>query len=291
MSRPPRRLVSTRPGTRSSLQLVGAALLVGALGALAGCAGGAAAPLAPDDGTDRSIRGTVTVFAAASLTDTFEELEARLEAQHPELDIVIVLAGSATLVQQLIAGAPADVFASADRETMELALNAGSVETPVSFARNPLALAVPAGNPGAVKGLDDLARDDLLIALCASEVPCGRAADALLAARGVSPSVDTRESDVRAVLTKIRLGEVDAGIVYATDVRVAGDAVEAIEWGADDLQRFAPTYQIAIVNGTPRRGAAEAWISLVLSDEGRTVLDDAGFVTDGLSPDTRGEQP
>ena len=235
--------------------------------------------------------GTLTVFAAASLTETFGELASRFEAQHPELDVVIVLSGSATLVQQLIAGAPADVFASADEQTMQRAVEAGAVGRPAAFARNPLALAVPAGNPGGVGGLGDLARADLLVALCASEVPCGRAADAMLAARGVSASVDSRESDVRAVLTKVQLGEVDAGIVYRTDVRVAQDAVEMIDIGTVDAQRFAPTYQIALVEGTGRGAAAEAWLDLVLGEAGRAVLDAAGFDTAHLPAAERTGSP
>jgi molybdate transport system substrate-binding protein len=266
-----------------------ATLLVGGLGVLAGCVG-QDGPSEPSGAGGDGLSGTLTVFAAASLTETFGELASRFEAQHPQLDVVIVLAGSATLVQQLIAGAPADVFASADEATMRRAVEAGAVEAPAAFARNPLALAVPVGNHADVRGLDDLARPDLVVALCASEVPCGRAADALLAARGVSPSVDTRESDVRAVLTKVQLGEVDAGIVYSTDVRVAQDAVEMIEFGVDDAQQFAPTYQIAVVEDTAHRAAAEAWVALVLGSEGRAVLDDAGFDTAGLPPAARGER-
>ncbi|MER3390639.1 MAG: molybdate ABC transporter substrate-binding protein [Microcella sp.] len=268
----------------------GFGLLVGASIVLSACVGAGSSveqPVTPRS----SLSGTLTIFAAASLTETFGELEARLEARHPQLDVVVVLAGSATLVQQLIAGAPADVLASADETTMQLAVDAGAVEAPNAFARNPLALAVPAGNPGRVDGLDDLERADLVVALCASEVPCGRAADALLADLGVAASVDTRESDVRAVLTKVQLGEVDVGIVYGTDVRVAGEDVETIDVDAVSAQRFAPTYHIAIAEGTARRAAAEAWLALVLGDEGRSVLDSAGFDTATISRAVTGDQP
>ena len=256
--------------------------LVATLACLSACAPPGVAPAESPEGTPTNapaeaveLSGTVTVFAAASLTETFDDLASRFEAQHPAVEVVLVLGGSSNLVQQVIAGAPADVLATADEDTMQRAVDAEVVETPSAFARNPLALAVPAGNPGAVAGIADLAREDLIVALCASEVPCGRAADALLSAGGVTPSVDTRESDVRAVLTKIQLGEVDVGIVYSTDVRVAGDAVESLE--LERAERFAPTYAISVVRGSEHRAAAEAWVRFVQGTDGRALLAAAGF--------------
>lgn len=226
------------------------------------------------------LTGTLAVFAAASLTEVFTEFESKLEAQHPSLDVVLVFGGSSALAQQLLAGAPADVFAAADETTMQTAVDGAVVQTPVAFARNLLALAVPPNNPGGVTGLDDLARPELLIALCASEVPCGRAADRLLLKQGITPSVDTREQDVRSVLTKIELGEVDAGLIYATDARVATDRVTTDRVtlvpiaGADAV---ATTASISVVVGTSQPAAAAAFVALVTSAEGARVLSAAGF--------------
>jgi len=228
----------------------------------------------PGSATDE-LTGTLTVFAAASLTEVFTEFEAELEAQHPALEIVLVFGGSSALAQQLLAGAPADVFAAADDTTMQLAVDADVVQTPVAFARNLLALAVPLDNPGDVASLDDLARPDLLVALCASEVPCGRAADRLLLEQGVEPSVDTREQDVRSVLTKIELGEVDAGLVYATDARVASDRVTTVP--ITGAEAVATTASIAIVADTSQPTAATAFLALVTSAAGERVLRAAGF--------------
>lgn len=258
------------------------ALLCTAMVPLAGCApdGDLSAPgVSATSPGDDDLTGTLTVFAAASLTDVFTEFADRLEAQNPLLDVVLVVGGSSALAQQLIAGAPADVFAAADATTMQLALEGGVVAEPVPFARNLLALTVPADNPGGIDALDDLARPELIVALCASEVPCGRAADALLLAQGVTPSVDTREQDVRSVLTKLELGEVDAGLVYATDARAAGDRVTTVP--IDGAEEVATTASIAIATSTSRPGAAAAFVALVTSRDGARLLSDAGFVRVG----------
>lgn len=257
------------------------ALLCTAIVPLAGCAPDGDVPALGDSATagGGDLTGTLTVFAAASLTDVVTEFADQLEEQNPALEVVLVGGGSSALAQQLLAGAPADVFAAADATTMQLAVDGGAVGEPVPFARNLLALAVPAGNPGGVDELGDLARPELVVALCASEVPCGRAADALLRAQGVAPSVDTREQDVRSVLTKIALGEVDAGLVYATDVRVGGDRVTTVP--IDGAEEVATTASIAIVAGTSRSAAAAAFVALVTSRDGARLLSDAGFVMVG----------
>jgi molybdate transport system substrate-binding protein len=271
---------------RRRLAVVSLAACVGAALVLGGCTPvDARSPTADGDAT--VLTGSLTVFAAASLTDVFGELEAQFEQRHPDLDVVLVVGGSSALAQQLIAGAPADVYAAADEVTMQTAVDAGVVDAPTVFARGALALAVPRGNPGAVTSLDDLSRPDLLVALCASEVPCGRAADALLAARGITPSVDTREQDVRSVLTKITLGEVDAGLVYAPDVQVAGGAVQMIPIAdadadadadaAADADGFGAVYALAAVRGSANPSAVEAWGRLILGPAGRSALASAGF--------------
>lgn len=228
-----------------------ATVLAGAL-ALAGCS----APTDPN---------TVTVFATASLTESFTEIATAFERENPTLDVVLSFASSSALAAQIAEGAPADVFASANPQTME-----AISDDAVLFATNVLALAVPAGNPGDVTSLADLARPELSIALCAVEVPCGVAAQAALEAAGVVPSVDTLEPDVKAVLTKIELGEVDAGLVYVTDVRAAGAAVEGIA-----LPEAEPVaYPIAALTDSE---AAAAFVAFVLSDAGQRILRKAGF--------------
>lgn len=220
--------------------------------ALAGCAT-PPAPGAPSD--------TVTVFAAASLTESFDEIAAAFEAANPDVDIVLNYGGSSGLAAQIAEGAPADVFAAASTTQ----LPDGTV-----FATNVLALAVPAGNLGDVTGLADLARPELAIALCAAEVPCGAASATLLEQAGITAAVDTFEQDVKAVLTKIELGEVDAGLVYVTDVRAAGAAVEGIA-----LPEAEPVaYPIAALSDS---AAANAFVAFVLSDAGQAILREAGF--------------
>lgn len=248
--------------------------LVGAAGILllAGCA--APAP-APTDGD--ALSGSVTVLAAASLSDVFDDLAARFEAEHPGVQITLSFGGSSALAEQLVSGAPADLFAAADEATMDIVTEAGLAADPVVFATNVLALAVPAGNPGDVTGLEDLANAELTVALCDPTVPCGSAAERLLAQEGVVASVDTLEEDVRAALTKVALGEVDAALVYRTDVIAAGDEVEGIELpGAASIVN---EYPISLLVEAPQVEAAQAFLDFVLGEVGRQALTDAGFGT------------
>lgn len=206
---------------------------------------------------------TITVFAAASLTESFEEIAEAFEDANPGVDIVFSFGGSSGLATQIVEGAPADVFAAASPAAMEAS---GLADSSV-FATNVLTIAVPAGNPGGVAGLADFANPDLAVALCAVEVPCGAASATLLTAAGVAPAVDTYEQDVKAVLTKVELGEVDAGLVYLTDVLSAGDGVEGIEVDSAPVD-----YPIAALD---ERG--NDFVAFVLSARGRAILKAAGF--------------
>jgi molybdate transport system substrate-binding protein len=245
---------------------------------LAGCGGtsddGAAAAPAP---SAAELDGTLTVFAAASLTDVFTDLGERFEADHPGLDVQFNFAGSSALATQLTQGAPADVFASANEAQMAVVTDAGLADDPQVFAANVLQIAVPAGNPAGVTGLADLARQDLTIALCAPQVPCGAAAEDVLAAAGVPAAPDTLEEDVRAALTKVELGEVDAALVYTTDVTAAGDAVEGID--VPEAERAVNDYPVAVLADAPNPQAAAAFVELVRSEEGQQALAAAGFRT------------
>jgi molybdate transport system substrate-binding protein len=262
----------------SGRALLGAALVL----VLAGCGGSAGgAATAPADaattpGQGRAgLGGTLTVFAAASLTDVFTDLGERLEADNPGLDVRFTFAGSSALAIQVTQGAPADVFASADESQMAVVADAGLAGDPQVFAANALQIAVPVDNPAEVTGLRDLAREELAVALCAPQVPCGAAAGDVLAAAGVTAAPDTLEEDVRAALTKVELGEVDAALVYITDVAAAGDAVEGI--AVPEAEQVVNRYPIAVLADAPNPQAAVAFVELVRSEQGRRALADAGF--------------
>jgi molybdate transport system substrate-binding protein len=238
--------------------------------ALAGCGASAG------ESTDGEVTGTVTVFAAASLTDVFTGLGAQLEDDHPGLDVQFTFAGSSALATQLTQGAPADVFAAADTDQMDVVTDNGIVSrAPVLFATNTLQIAVPPGNPGGVTGLADLADPARTIALCAPEVPCGAASEAVFDAAGLTGAPDTLEEDVKAALTKVQLGEVDAALVYRTDVQAAGDGVEGIEFAqAADVVNG---YPICTMTDAPNPAGALAFVQLVTSDAGQEALTAGGF--------------
>jgi molybdate transport system substrate-binding protein len=263
--------------TRVSLALPVAALLL--LTACGDSADDAATP-APSSSaaTGDEVSGTLTVFAAASLTDVFTELGEVLEEQNPELDVQFNFAGSSALATQLTQGAPADVFASANQTQMTVVTDADLAEgEPAVFTANVLQIAVPAGNPADVAGLADFAREELTLAVCAPEVPCGAAAEDVFAAAGITARPDTLEEDVRAALTKVELGEVDAALVYTTDVTAAGDAVEGLDF--PEAEDAVNEYPIAALADAPNPEAATAFIELVVSEEGQQALADAGFRT------------
>lgn len=222
-----------------------------------------------------TLEGDITVFAAASLTDAFDEVGAAFEDANPDVSVQFNYGPSSGLREQIVAGAPADVFASANTSNMDQIVEAGAAEDPQDFAANLLEIVVPAGNEAGVTGLADFADADLLIGLCAEEVPCGDFGREALTNAEVTPSIDSNEPDVRALLTKIEAGELDAGIVYVTDVRVAGDAVEGIEIPADD--NVTATYPLSTLTETGNTEVADAFVELVLSDEGQEILASYGF--------------
>jgi molybdate transport system substrate-binding protein len=261
--------------TRPLLVLSAAALL-----ALTGCGGSAptSGPGAASSSGGGVLSGTLTVFAAASLTDVFGELGDQLTADNPDLDVQFNLAGSSALATQLTQGAPADVFASANEAQMTVVTDAGlPAADPTVFTENVLEIAVPKGNPGQVTGLADFGDADLTLAVCAADVPCGAAAAAVFADAGITPRPDTEEEDVKAALTKVQLGEVDAALVYATDVQAAGSDVEGIEF--PEAEREVNAYPICVLAAAPNPQAAQAFVDLVQSAAGQRALTDAGFRT------------
>ncbi|WP_138760548.1 molybdate ABC transporter substrate-binding protein [Modestobacter altitudinis] len=222
------------------------------------------------------LSGTLTVFAAASLTGVFGNLGDQLMAAHPGLGVRFNFAGSSALATQLTQGAPADVFASANEEQMTVVTDAGlQAGDPAVFTGNVLEIAVPEGNPGGVTGLADFGDADLTLAVCAADVPCGAAAAAVFADAGITAQPDTEEEDVKAALTKVQLGEVDAALVYATDVRAAGSDVEGVPF--PEAEQEVNDYPICVLEAAPNAEAAQAFVDLVESDAGRLALADAGF--------------
>jgi molybdate transport system substrate-binding protein len=241
--------------------------------AAAGCAGHPGGR--PADAAGRPT-GTVTVLAAASLTETFTRIGADFEAAHPGVRVTLSFAGSSQLAQQINAGAPADVFAAANPATMktvtDVARDAGA---PRVFARNQLVIAVPKGNPRHVTALRDLAGAGIKLALCAPQVPCGGAARTALDAGGVALTPVTLEQDVRAALAKVRLGEADAALVYRTDARAAGADVDGIEF--PESATVINDYPILALPQAPHPGGAAAFVTYVLSGAARDVFTGAGF--------------
>lgn len=245
---------------------------VAAVVLLAGCSdsdGGAAA------GSSSTAGGKITVFAAASLTDAFQRLGDQFEAAHPGTTVEFNFAASSALREQIIGGAPADVFASANESNMTQVADTGLATGPIPFATNVLEIAVPPDNPGQVAGLSDFGKADLLLGLCAEEVPCGQFGREALANAGVTPSIDTNEPDVRSLLTKVENGDLDAGIVYHTDVLAAADAVQGIE--IPDEDNVVATYPIAALSGSDQAELAAVFVDLVLSEQGQQVLGTYGF--------------
>lgn len=236
------------------------------------CVAAVSACAAGSEARDREL----LVSAAASLTDVFGDFEAAFEEATPGVDVELNLAGSSALREQILAGAPADVFASADPEIMAELVEAGATASePNMFATNELMIAVPEGNPAGVTGLEDFSDPDMLLGLCAQGVPCGDLARQSLASAGVEPSLDTEEPNVRALLVKIEAGELDAGITYATDVLASGDTVDGIDI-PDDVNVIAE-YPIAVVADAPNPVTARELVSFVLSETGQEILEGWGF--------------
>ncbi|WP_341941043.1 molybdate ABC transporter substrate-binding protein [Microbacterium sp. LWH10-1.2] len=256
-----------------------AALAAVGLAALVGCSTPApdSAPASPAATTEAdALSGELTIFAAASLTAAFDELAAEFEAQHPDVDVLpISYDGSSVLATQLIEGATADVFASADEKNLAKVTDAGLAGSGEAFATNVLQIAVAPGDPTRVETLADLADPALTVVVCAAEVPCGSASRTLLDAAGVTLTPASEEQNVTAVLSKVKSGEADAGLVYATDVKAAGDAVTGI--AIDGADAATNVYPIAALKGTKNPEAAKAFVDFVLSDAGQKVLTTLGF--------------
>jgi molybdate transport system substrate-binding protein len=228
------------------------------------------------DSSSADAAAGVTVFAAASLTESFTQIGEDFEAAHPGTKVTFNFAGSSQLATQINEGAPADVFAAASPATMKTVTDAGNGEgTPVTFVKNQLVIAVPKGNPQGVTGLADLTKPGVKVALCAEQVPCGAAAEKAIDAADVKLTPVTLEQDVKAALSKVKLGEVDAALVYRTDAKAASSDVDGVEF--PESAGAVNDYPIVVLKDAPDKAAAQAFVAYVRSGAAKAVLTAAGF--------------
>ena len=240
------------------------ALCVGAIlaGALSGCG-------------SATTSTTLTVSAASSLTGTFTAIGRAFESAHPGVVVTFNFGGSSALAEQIIAGAPVDVFAAASVATMDTAIASGRMADPRVVATNSMAVAVPSSNPAQVTQLSDLGAPGVTVAICQESVPCGSAATSLFDKAGLAITPVTLEPDVKSVLAKVTADEVDAGIVYVTDVAAAGSAVKGIAIPND--VNVSTTYQIALARDSQNADLSREFIDFVLGSRGQEILRAAGF--------------
>ncbi|MEV4790095.1 molybdate ABC transporter substrate-binding protein [Streptomyces tuirus] len=270
----------TRTARRTRRPLPYAAGAAAALLVLSACSSGASgsdSSAKPDSSGPGKLSGEVTVFAAASLKESFTTLGEQFEREHPGTKVTFSFGGSDSLAASITGGAPADVFASASPRTMSIVTDAGDASgTPATFVRNELEIATLPGNPGKISSLKDLTEAGRKVVLCDKEVPCGSAAQKALAASSLELTPVSYEQDVKAAITKVELKEADAAVVYKTDVRAAGDKVEGVEFpeSADAVN----DYPIALLKDARNAEAAKAFIALVRSADGQKVLTGAGFL-------------
>ena len=244
---------------------------------LAGCSTQAPALSQPAASDGQGLSGELTVFAAASLVGSFDDLGGAFARENTGLAVhEMVYDGSSTLVTQITEGASADVFASADAATMKRAVDAGLIAgQPTTFASNTLQIAVAPGNPKHITGLADLAAKDLLVVLCAPKVPCGAASEEILRLDGVTVAPVSEEQNVKAVLTKVSAGEADAGLVYRTDIAASSGSVVGVDVAGAD--RVVNEYMIGVPKDARNPAAGAAFVRWVLSDAGQTIMERFGF--------------
>lgn len=247
--------------------------LLAALVAASGCS----SPAAPSAAPPAEAR-TVTVFAAASMKTTFTKLGASFEATHPGTKVTFNFAGSQALAEQLVNGAAADAFASANTENMQTVTGAGLAAGEATlYATNQLTIAVPPDNPAKIDSFADLAGKGVKLVVCAPAVPCGSATEKVEKATGITLSPVSEEQAVTDVLAKVQAGEADAGLVYKTDVIAAGDTVRGIEF-PESSKAINQNSIVALKDG-PQAALGQEFVGLVLGSEGQQVLGEAGFGT------------
>jgi molybdate transport system substrate-binding protein len=259
------------------IRTVLAALAASGLLFLTGCGDSSSSGTAnPQTSNSTGVTGTVAVFAAASLTESFTKIGKDFEAANPGAKITFNFAGSSALATQINQGAPADVFASAAPANMKTVTDAGNGDgTATTFVKNQLVIAVPKGNPKGITALADLTKPGVKVALCAVQVPCGAAAKKALDAAKVALTPVTLEQDVKSALSKVKLGEVDAALVYRTDAKASTSDVDGVEF--PESAGAINEYPIIVLKNAPNKAGAQAFIAYVQSDKGKAVLTAAGF--------------
>jgi molybdate transport system substrate-binding protein len=260
-----------------SLAALGLALAL--VGAACGddSGGGGSSTTDQPSGSGAEVAGSITVSAAASLTDAFGAIGDDFTAANPDASVEFNFGSSSTLATQIVEGAPADVFASASTAAMDTVVDGGANDgDPVVFARNQLEIAVEPGNPLGIESLEDLANPDVTVVLCDPSVPCGQYADQALEEAGVEVTPASREVDVRATLSKVELGEADAAIVYESDVVAADGSVDGVD--IPDDENVIATYPIVVIADAGNEDVAEAFLDAVTSDEGQATLEQFGFL-------------
>jgi molybdate transport system substrate-binding protein len=255
-----------------------------AAAAVAGCSsssssssapGASSSSSSPAASSSASATGTITVFAASSLKETFTELGKQFQAAHPGDTVKFSFGASSTLATQITEGAPADVFASAAPKNMTTVVSAGDASNPQDFAKNTAEIAVPPSNPASVTSVNDLAKSSVKTALCQPKVPCGVVAEGVFKNAGITVKPVTLQPDVKSVLTQVELGNVDAGVVYVTDVKAAGSKVKGVTIPAN--VNASTQYPIAAITSSKEMSIAQAFVAYVLSPTGQSVLSAAGF--------------
>lgn len=222
-----------------------------------------------------ALSGTVNVFAASSLTEAFTTIAKQFEAANPGVKIRLNFGASSELANSIIQGAPADVFASASPKNLKQVSAAGEASTSTNFVKNSMEIAVPPDNPAGITGVADLAKKGVKVAVCAAQVPCGKTAAQLFVNAKITVKPVTLEQNVKSTLSKVELGEVDAGVVYVTDVKAAGSKVKGIVIPASI--DASTEYPIAALTKAANSGGATAFVAYVLSPAAQTVLAAAGF--------------
>ena len=253
--------------------------------AVAGCssssssstASGSSSSSSPSASTSSSAAqtGTITVLAASSLKGTFTQLGKQFETAHPGDTVKFSFGASSALAEQINSGAPADVFASASTKNMDQVVTKGNASNPQNFAKNIMEVAVPPNNPAKVTSVNDLAKSPVKVALCQPLVPCGVVAAEVFKNAKITVKPVTLQPDVKSVLTQVELGNVDAGVVYVTDVEAAGSKVKGVTIPAD--VNATTTYPIAALTHSTEQSIAQAFVAYVLSPTGEQVLKAAGF--------------
>lgn len=239
------------------------------------CSGTPSPPPAADPAAG-GVTGAITVFAASSLRSVFATLAEQFETSHPGTTVTLSFAGSADLLTQLTAGAPADVFAPADEKTMGKAVDAGlAAGVPTTFATNTLTVITQPGNPKGIASVADLAKPEVSVVVCAPQVPCGAAAAKIESAAGVALRPVSEESAVADVLGKVVSGQADAGLVYVTDAKTAGGAVTSV--AIPQSAEAVNSYPIAVLAEANNPAAARLFVDLVTGPQGRQALAEAGF--------------